>query len=180
MSSITNSLWDKAVNEIPMNVKIYRDFGIDATPSRINSTLYATASPAALESATVTSLLPILADIRTGAQTVKELRRISESPTTSAIAAGLRDASVGNGEDARLISLIDRTIGSICSYFAASNPTDYYVFLKGRFRMINVESLYFPSVDLLGMLHLQQNNFIIHLNLVADVLKSPEDNPSLR
>ncbi|QPG74767.1 hypothetical protein FOA43_002101 [Brettanomyces nanus] len=168
--SIINALWDSAVNNIPSNVKIYRDFGINAAPSLVNSAVYATASPKPVQSATVASLLPLLVDIRTDQAIILQLDSISDSPTTSAVAASL-SMHFTDPTRAWLINSIDSTVSSICKYLAASNPDEFYAFLRSKFHLLNIESIYIPSVDLFGMICLQNDNFIAHLGLIADIIK---------
>jgi len=179
ISSLAFASWDTVVTKVPANTKIYRDYGIQGFPSQKNGAIYFTTTPKQLEPEVANSLLALLPRLRSDNDIIHNLRSITESPTTESIVNSLERPQVkhaGNSaaqksEADLLVASIDSHVSKICSYVASANPGETYDYLRLKFANISIESLYLPSVDIVGLLHLDKESLIAYLGLVSAVLK---------
>lgn len=178
--SLMVALWDTAVTQVAANAKIYRDYGIQGFPSQVNCAIYFTASPKKLDVDVANALLSLIPGLRSEYDIIQSLRGITESPTTESIVNSLerhqvrRSASRPTAQRSEadiLVASIDSYVSKICSYLSASNPAETYEYLRLKFTNINIESLYLPSVDVVGLLHLDKESFIAYLTMISGVLK---------
>lgn len=177
---IIQRVWDIEVSRQPASAKIYKENGLRAAPSLFNSALYLTAQPMPVKSSTVRNYLAILTKIQSDDSIMKELRLIqdasliSQSPldAPSAPLHGSKNGCELCGAETidTLVTSLDKRVIFICSFFASSNPWDYFDFLKSVTHSINVDSLYVPCSDLFGLARLSADIFPKYVQLLTDIL----------
>ncbi|ODV83584.1 hypothetical protein CANARDRAFT_29814 [[Candida] arabinofermentans NRRL YB-2248] len=175
---LLNEGWDNLVvsdnneNNNKIGKPIFQMVKISVPQSTINGRQFRMGKPRRLASRSVKRLLYLLSNIKTDNDILSLLEDVSnkqfiapkfEYPDSD-------DDSIKYKTDSLII-----TINELCDdtikYVAASNSSEYFDFLRNKFRRINIELLFIPRSDFLGSAYLTSKSIYHYLGLVKDVIQ---------